>query len=308
MIGAPSSTWFTAPPHWHWLIALYFFLGGLAGGCYFLASLIDVFGRPEDRGLARLGYYFALPLIVVCAVLLTVDLSRPLRFWHMVLEDHTMLPIFKYWSPMSVGSWALLLFGLFALVSFLGALAEEDHVRWASLRPFCRPAFRVVRPPSPLGHLVNAVGGILGFFVAGYTGVLLAVTNRPIWSDSPLLGMLFIVSAASTGAALIALLAHRWGWTMAGIADLHRMDNIALALELVVLVAFVVSLGPAARAWLGVWGVLLLLVTLVGIVAPLALSWRPRIPGQWDVARAAGLVLVGGFLLRLVIVFSSESM
>ena len=50
------------------------------------------------------------------------------------------------------------------------------------------------------------IGGIFGFYVAGYTGVLLAVTNRPIWSDTPLLGLLFVVSAASISAALMILL------------------------------------------------------------------------------------------------------
>ncbi len=56
MNGIPSSTYFSAPPDWGWLIVFYFFFGGLAGGCYFLAALIDLFGRPEDRPLARLGY------------------------------------------------------------------------------------------------------------------------------------------------------------------------------------------------------------------------------------------------------------
>jgi formate-dependent nitrite reductase membrane component NrfD len=42
----PPSTLFTAPPGWHWLIAWYFFVGGLAGGCYFLAALIDFVGEP----------------------------------------------------------------------------------------------------------------------------------------------------------------------------------------------------------------------------------------------------------------------
>ena len=56
---APSSA---RRPDWGWLIVFYFFFGGLAGGCYFLAALIDLFGRPEDRPLARLGYYIAFPL------------------------------------------------------------------------------------------------------------------------------------------------------------------------------------------------------------------------------------------------------
>ena len=61
MNGVPSSTFFSAPPDWGWLIALYFFFGGLAGGSYFLASLIDLFGRSEDRPLSHLGYYIAFP-------------------------------------------------------------------------------------------------------------------------------------------------------------------------------------------------------------------------------------------------------
>jgi formate-dependent nitrite reductase membrane component NrfD len=308
MIDAPSSAWFTAPPHWHWLIVLYFFFGGLAGGCYFIAALIDLFGAREDRRLARLGYYLAFPLVVLCGLLLTLDLTRPLRFWHMLIERNTFAPMFKAWSPMSVGSWALLVFGLFTFVSFLGALAEEEDQRiWPSLRRFRWPAMHAFRPRTLLGRTTAVLGGVVGFYVAGYTGVLLTVTNRPIWSDTPLLGMLFVVSAASTAAALLILLAHRWGWTMPGVASLHRMDDWVLALELIVLIAIMVSLGPVLRAWLNAWGVLLLLVIAGGIVAPLVLAWRARGARNWNMATPALLVLLGGFLLRLVIVFSSEA-
>src|SRR5215472_12302484 len=75
MNGIPSSTFFSAPPDWGWLIVLYFFFGGLAGGCYFLAALIDLVGRPEDRPLARLGYYIAFPCVILSGLLLTVDLG-----------------------------------------------------------------------------------------------------------------------------------------------------------------------------------------------------------------------------------------
>ena len=37
MNTVPSSTYFSAAPDWGWLIVLYFFFGGLAGGSYFLA-------------------------------------------------------------------------------------------------------------------------------------------------------------------------------------------------------------------------------------------------------------------------------
>src|SRR5918994_3851182 len=130
MNGVPSSTYFTVSPDWGWLIVLYFFFGGLAGGSFFLAALIDLFGRPEDRPLARLGYYIAFPCVVISGLLLTLDLTRPLRFWHMLFESNTFRPMFKYWSPMSLGSWALLIFGIFTLISFLGALVEDNRLAW----------------------------------------------------------------------------------------------------------------------------------------------------------------------------------
>ena len=294
------STLFTAPPDWQWLIILYFFVGGLAGGSYFLAALIDFFGRPLDRPLARLGYSIAFVMTVVSGILLILDLGKPLRFWHMLIQSERGVPMFKAWSPMSVGSWALLVFGAFAFVSFLAALAEGDRIRW--------PALAVLRPPRVPGAIVAIIGGLLGFFVAGYTGVLLAVTNRPIWSDTNLLGLAFLVSAASTSAALMLLLASRRPTTAPGIHALERFDSWLLVLELIVLIALVASLGSLARLWLNAWGVLVVLgVVVLGIVVPLVLQSRrgPRAP--FGVPAAAALVLVGGFLLRVVIVLSSEA-
>jgi protein NrfD len=299
MNSFPSSTFFSAPPEWGWYIVWYFFFGGLAGGCYFIAVLIDLFGRPEDRGLARLGYYIALPCIIISAILLILDLGRPLRFWHMLLQSNTYRIMFKPWSPMSVGSWALLIFGIFALLSFLGALAEEGHLQ--------KPEAKRLRCPGALGLSIALVGGLCGLFVAGYTGVLLSVTNRPIWSDTSLLGMLFAVSAASISAALMILLAHKSDRSVPGINALHRWDMWVVALEFIVLIAVMISLGPVFRAWLSAWGALLLLgVIVVGMLIPWALYFRKEWLGERNVTTAAALVLLGGFILRLVIVFSAQ--
>ena len=295
----PSSTFFSASPDWGWLITIYFFVGGLAGGCYFLAAMIDYFGPPEDRSLARVGYYISFPCIVLSGILLTVDLKRPERFWHMLIESNTFQPMFKAWSPMSIGSWALTIFGLFSLIKFLSALAEDGRINW--------PQAQQWRPPHPLGTAVSIIGGLFGFFVAGYTGVLLGVTNRPIWSDTPLLGMLFIISAASTSAALMLLLAERSRLTVPGREALHRMDAWVVILELIVLVALMISLGPVFRAWLNAWGALLFIgVILLGILAPLALFWRRDLLGERNLVGSAALVLLGGLLLRIVVVFSAQ--
>jgi formate-dependent nitrite reductase membrane component NrfD len=291
------STLFTEAPHWRWLIVLYFFIGGLAGGCYFVAALLDVAGRASDRPLARLGYLLAFPAIVVCGILLIVDLGRPERFWHMLLQSETWRPMLKTYSPMSIGAWGLLVFGGFAALSFLGALAGER-----------RRGLAVLRPPAVVGTLVAVLGGLAAFFLVSYTGVLLAVTNRPIWSDTTLLGLVFLVSSASTSIALLLLLGSRRVFVVSGLRALQRLDALVLVLELAALVALVLSLGSVAGVWLDHWGALLAVgVVGLGILVPLWLHARARSPLSAQARAAAVLVLIGGFLLRVVIILSSES-
>jgi formate-dependent nitrite reductase membrane component NrfD len=292
-------TFFTEPPHWDWAIILYFFIGGIAGCSLFLSALLHLFGRPVDRPVVRLGRYVAFIGALVSGLLLTVDLGRPERFWHMMLESKTWQPMLKYWAPMSVGVWGVLFFGLFAFLGALSALYEEGRLRWA-------PAGLLTRDPLPT---VIAIGGaIFGLFLAGYTGVLLSVTNRPVWADSNWLGILFLFSAASSAAAALILLAlARRDGHATSLDWLSRFDKIALVLELVTLIIFLISLGSIARVFLGLWGVLLLLgVILVGILIPLAIGFGrlPRVRNK--LVTTSALVLIGGFLLRVVTILSSE--
>jgi|SRR5438477_2735766 len=276
-------TFVTASPHWTWFIIPYFFVGGVAGGAYFLAALLEWFGRPEDRPVIRTGYALAFWGAVFSGLLLTLDLGRSLRFGHMFFQsDNFPHLMFKSFSPISFGAWALLLFGICALISWL------------------------VKNEGTLAKLIAAVGGLLGFFVAGYTGVLLSVTNRPIWADSPWLGALFLASGASTGAAAIALFAPKIGATERSLRWVMSVDARALIVELVLMIVFLVSLGSVARAWLSVWGFLLLVGVIgAGILWPLFLHLKPA--GAGALRNPAVMVLLGGFLLRFVVLLASNS-
>ena len=109
-------------PRWGWWIVLYFFVGGITGGVYFAAAWLDLFGDAKDRPAMRLGHLIAFPLIVVSGLLLIVDLGQPLRFWHMIFESERFpVPILKLYSPISLGSAILALFGLVSFISFVDA-------------------------------------------------------------------------------------------------------------------------------------------------------------------------------------------
>jgi len=289
-----SDTFFSGAPHWTWFIIPYFFVGGLAGGAYFLAAALDWFGRPEDRPVVRTGYDIAAVGAILSGLLLTIDLGRPLRFWHMLFQSENFPALmFKGWSPISFGAWAILLFGLFSVLSALGARSEAGRLQMPALRA----VGGVVK--GGVAKLVGGVGGLLGLFIAGYTGILLSVTNRPIWADSPWLGALFVASGVSTGAASLILLSPGRGATERSLGWLSSFDTKALVVELLVLAAFIGSLGPINRVWVSFWGLLLLVgVVGFGILAPLRMHAKP--------AQAAKLVLLGGFLLRLATMLASE--
>jgi protein NrfD len=306
-------TFFTASPHWAWWIILYFFVGGIAGTVFLLASILHLTGGsrvasresgvlPPSRPIVRLGYYIAFIGVLISGFLLTIDLTRPLRFWHMLIQNHTGRPMFKAWEPMSVGAWGLLWFGLFSFLAALAALSEDRP----GVRPLQSAPVRRLRRPGP-SRVIAVLGSIGGLFIAGYTGVLLAVTNRPIWADSHLLGLLFLVSGASTGAATLILLAvRRRAADSASVGWLAWFDRNMLILELLVLVAFILSLGSVARVFLSWWGAVLLVGVIgAGILIPLLLE-RSGPHSSRALVRSAALVLLGGFLLRMVVLLSSD--
>ena len=301
ILAEPSDTFYTASPEWGWLVVVYFFIGGLAGGAAFLAACLELFGAPADRPTARIGHLLAAPIMVIAGLLLIVDLTRPERFWHMLIQSETYNLMGKWYSVISIGAWIVGLFSLVAGLVFLGVLTE---FRWF---PAGLGWLRSLHEGT-LGRILVALSGLLGLFTAGYTGVLLSDTNRPLWGDTTMLGLLFLLSGVSAGAAAISLI----GWRRAHpgtIRWLGFMDSYTSLLELAVLAVMVIALGSVATEVLGNgWGILLALgVVLAGILVPLALHVRPRLLGVLSIPSAAVLVLVGSFLLRLVVVMSSEA-
>ena len=294
----PAAEHFAAAPNWEWWILGYFVLGGIAGGTYAIATLVRLFGSAADQPLARLGYIVSFLALIPCPILLTLDLGQPLRFYHMLVDVSAGGLSFKYWSPMSVGSWALLLFGLFTFVSFLGALAESDVRPATGLRALGRGMFATVW---------GVIGTGLGFFVAGYTGVLLAVSNQAVWSDAGwVLGGLFLASALVGSAALLLALAY-WRRPAAAFttARLEAADRNFAVVEAILLVLFIVSVAVAGTIGevLGVWIILWVLVVL-GLLAPFLSARVGR--AAWTPAAMPILALIGLVALRALVIFAPQ--
>ncbi len=280
-------------PTWTWEIIWYFYFGGLAAGCYVIASIASLWGGPEDRRVARAGYYLSLLALLPCPPLLIKDLGRSERFLN-------MMRMFKVKSPMSMGTWALLTFSMFSGVTALVQAAGDGILGgwWGARRLAALPQKLIAFP-----------GMFVGVFLGGYTGVLLATTSVPLWSRSKLLGAVFISSAMSTSSALISLVLRL---TSAPVRTLHKLERLewtALLLEMSGLLAFLRQSGRAAHPlvgggsgehgatfWRFVFGGGL---ALPWLLQTLTLIGRPRTkPRRGRGILISLLVLTGGYLLR----------
>jgi formate-dependent nitrite reductase membrane component NrfD len=283
--------------HWPFLIDVYFFLGGLAGGAFVIATVANLVDARRYRDVSRIGYYLAFAALLPCPLLLIVDLGVPSRFVNMLRNFNPL-------SPMSMGSWALGAFGVSAFLAALFTLLED---------------LRRAGDLSNAKLVVGVIGGFFGFFVAAYPGVLLGATAQPLWRESHALGALFLAVGASTAAAAMGLLLALGGRgaSAAGLA-LRRLTVLSLLIQVLAVVVFLASVqgsgSPASGRALALllsgsfslmfWAGAIVLGTVVPLLLGLADLRRPSFALGHV---AAALVLIGGFLVKSVIMAAGQA-
>jgi formate-dependent nitrite reductase membrane component NrfD len=300
---------------WPFLIDVYFFLGGLAGGAFVIATIASLLDGRRYQDIVRIGYYVAFVALLPCPLLLIIDLGYPTRFLHMLVVSKPSTAIgmgaltagpfhLKLFSPMSVGAWGLLLFGLCTFLCALDVFLTD----------------RGGRSMTWLRKVAGVIGAVLGFFIAAYPGVLLGATARPLFVSAHWLGAIFLAVGAATGGAAIALILTvlRGASAREPVARVLRVMSIALVVELIALILFVISAkmvgsvrisaalgqllaGPySVPFWLG--------AVIVGVVVPLLLQrGAARTGAPAMVALASVLVLVGGFLVKYVLIVAGQA-
>ena len=321
---------------WSWEIPLYLFVGGVVAGMMVLAGIAMLrIAKGED---SRSFFSLQTPLLAFMLLnagmgALFLDLTHKLYVWRIYTT-------FQITSPMSWGSWVLLLVYAVLLVSALIRL--PDVWPWLGRRV---PKLQQLSA-AIIGHpgRMSALGWtniVLGVGIGIYTGILLnTMVARPLW-NSAILGPLFLFSGLSAGAAMmhiasVLLPGNRpapqgmIGGAIAAMIQplgpkpperntvnaLIRDDVFFLMVELVLLglllanllmssashieAAALITAGPYA---LHFWGVIVAAGVLLPIVLQ-GLELSHRIP---HTVVPALLVLVGGYTLRWVMVNAGQA-
>ena len=283
-------------PVWGAPIAWYLFLAGLGGGA-FIASAFLRFKHPEAEGMRFAGHIIAPAVVIVGLFLLMFDaeagLHNPLRF---ALLLH---------NPFSVMTWGVVFLAAFVLIALVALLLDCLKKRV--------PAW------------LEIAGVVFAVCVGAYTGALLGVCRTfPLWNNA-LLPVLFLVSAVSTGMSsvlLVGALKFPEEFDEAGVLKKFHYVFPIVEIVLVASLCFITSYNSVAGAQsvaslvCGSWApVFWLGFIVVGLAAPSAVeTWllfiaKPAFeetpPAHYIGAAADAGVLIGGFLLRFLIVMAA---
>jgi formate-dependent nitrite reductase membrane component NrfD len=286
---------------WHWEIPAYLFIGGLTAGIMFFAAAMILTNRTQEAPFTTRKLPLFAPIVLSLGMLmLFLDLSHKLFVWRFYTT-------FQITSPMSWGSWVLILVYPASILLILTYL-REGYPWIARLVDSFAIGRWIVDLSERLRRLIAWANLLLAVFLGIYTGILLsAFSARPFWNTG-VLGPLFLVSGLSTAAALAVL----GGRKTAEHNLFARIDIGLIVLELALIALLLINLGTGSRLHLEAlrqlmggsytalfWGVFI----AIGLVLPLLMELVALRRGNAVLIVVAPLlILFGGYMLRQITV------
>jgi formate-dependent nitrite reductase membrane component NrfD len=254
------------------MVAFAMFFGGLSGGLY-LASLY--FGSMP-------GMFIAWLLAMAAGVTDMAHLSKPTRFWRMMLRPGS--------------SWISR--GFILIWLFLGAaMIQMALTYWA--------------PGNVWETVFKVLGGITAFGVAIYSGFVVGYVGAiKIWNTG-LVPILYVVSGLTGGLAVVMLASFNAGDTRLISVANYLLGGLVVYAVFVAIYLWVATYSSVAARdsvvrmvkgsaapvfWLGV--VLFGIVAPVALIAPFSLTDQTSAP---VFGVAAACTILGGIALRYVI-------
>jgi len=279
---------------WHWMLALYLFLGGLGGAIAALGIGVDRYVKPNPR-VGLIAALSSFGLLILGTIILFLDLMQPLK---------------AIWFWANPGSWIFL--GILSLAAtMVGCLLYA--------LPYMKEWPVIGSIASQLAFLegwqrwTGFVSVACGVTVTAYTGFLLAASQGIALWHSAGLPVLFMVSAFSTGCAYMMLAL--WRTREEDKSVVHgfaKLDAALIGVEIVVLISIYnasVNTGAAGVSVEALLGNSVFVVgfLLLGLLIPLAIELYEFTAKEGSkghqlavslVPIASVFILTGGYFLR----------
>ncbi len=298
-IGATTGLTDVAP--WGFWIAFDVMAGvALAAGGFVIAAAVYIFGLERYHGFARPAILTALLGYIAVAVGLLYDLGIPWHIWHpMIFPQHH--------SVLFEVAMCVMLYLTVLSLEFSPAILEHPLFH----RPVFQRLLRLIRRSTIPLVIAGIVLSTLHQSSLGSLFLIQPFRVHPLWY-SPILYVLFFVSAVGLGLMMVTLEALLSAWLFGHrvrtdlLAGLGRVAAFVLPLYVLIRVGDLWRRGILPGALDGSWQAgLFLLELLLSAVIPAVLLFIPRVrhsvPG---LATAATLVVLGmiGYRFNICIV------
>ncbi len=196
---------------WDLLIVIYPYITGLVAGAFIVSSLYHVFGITKLRTVARFSLVTALAFLLVTPLPLTVHLGRPERALEMFLTPNLA-------SAMSAFGY-IWFFYLILVLTEIWLIFRQDIVRYARSTEGIKGTIysiltlgvydiseKSLTIDKKLIKVLSMIGIPTAFLLHGYVGFIFGAVKANPWWSTPLMPVIFLLSATVSGIALLIVL------------------------------------------------------------------------------------------------------
>lgn len=275
---------------WGLWVALYFFFGGIAVGCFIWASLDLLFEIPALKGTGQPALWAALVNLAAGMAAIGLDIGHMERIIKAYLQPN-------FHSGIAQDVWGYTIFGLLALISLILAVKQPKN---AALK------------------IVMALGLAVALYVAGAPGKLMGDNATRMYWHAGMIPVQFLFFALTTGAAMLLVIRGFFG-----VADEKQFSvlNISAAVLLVINLYFVWAyysqslagnmpdlVNPINAVLYGQYSTLFWGVQIVlGAILPIVVLTQRRVAGGGALVGLMGLfILLGNVVARYLILVPAQ--
>ena len=203
--------------YWSIQIVMYPYMTGLVAGAFVLSSLYHVFGQQDLKNMARFSLVFSLALLPVAMMPLQFHLQQPFRGMNVMFTPHFTSAIAAFGIVFSTYAVIVLseiwfvyrVYFVDQVNALKGKEGAKDRFMYFLYAVLSLGAFdtsdKAVALDKKAVKILAGIGIPVACFLHGYAGFIFgSVKANALWM-SPLMPVIFIMSAVVSGIALCML-------------------------------------------------------------------------------------------------------
>lgn len=211
----PEITGFAFPNdthiHWSLMIVMYPYVTGFVAGSFIVTSLYHLFGRQEFKPIARLAMAASFAFLLVASLPLQLHLGHPERGAFVMVTPHFTSAMAGFGILYS-GYLAVLILEVWFV--WRGAIIERARRSRGLARAFYKALALYTYDTSgeaiAIDHraikILAGIGLPMACMLHGYVGFIFGAIKANPWWSTPLMPVIFLLSAAVSGIALLMVL------------------------------------------------------------------------------------------------------